>query len=152
MVVRREGRDACRSRPARMVVVVLAVAVLAIYSNGCQKADSATALKDRAGKYWELKQSKGWEEIYDQYLDPTVRLRLTKEAFLKRRRLAFDVLSYEISEVQEKENDTATVGVNNEINFPLKTPTGELMLIKKSITTTDQWVRREGTWYVALSE
>lgn len=134
-----------------MVLVVLGLAVLALYPSGCQKDDSATALKNRAAKYWELKQLKGWEEVYDQYLDPTVRSRLTKQAFLKKRRRAFDTLSYEISEVQET-NDTGAVAVTNEVNFPLKTPAGELRLIKKRITTKDQWVRREGTWYVELGE
>ena len=28
------------------------------------------ALKDRAATYWGLKQSKGWPEVYDSYLDP----------------------------------------------------------------------------------
>ena len=134
-----------------MVIAVLGLAVLALYPSGCQKGGSATTLKDRAAKYWELKQAKGWEEVYDQYLDPTVRSQLTKQAFLKRRRLAFDILSYEISEVLET-GDAATVAVTNEANFPIKAPTGELQLIKKRITTTDQWVRRDGVWYVELSQ
>lgn len=149
--MRRDGRDACRCWPARTVLSFLFLAVLVLYPNGCQKADSAPALKDRVAKYWELKQSKKWEEVYDQFLDPSARSGLTKEAFLKRRWLAFDTLSYEISEVQET-NDTATVAVSSEANIPLKTPVGDMRFIKSRVTTKDQWVRRDGAWYVELRE
>jgi hypothetical protein len=132
---------------AVVAVVMLAAAVV----GGCQKADPAAALKDRVTTYWGLKQSKGWEEVYDKYLDPAAKTALTKEAFLKRRWLAFDILSYEISEVKE-EGDKATVTVANEVNFPLKAPDGELKFIKKAVTTKDTWVRRDGVWYVELTE
>jgi hypothetical protein len=134
---------------AAAMVVTLALVVAA--GSGCQRADSAASLKERAQAYWGLKQSKSWAEIYDQYLDPAAKARLSKEAFLKRRFLAFDILSYEITDVQE-EGDKAAVEVSNEVNFPLKTPDGELKLIKKQVNTKDTWVRHEGHWYVQLTE
>ena len=70
---------------------------------------------------------------------------------MKRRWLAFDILSYQISDVKE-EGDKATVAVDNEVNFPLKTPQGELTFIKKQVNTKDQWVRRDGQWYVIQTE
>ena len=42
--------------------------------------------------------------------------------------------------------------ITNTVNFPLKTPEGELKLIKKTVTTKDQWVRRDNIWYVVLTE
>src|SRR5262245_53117908 len=101
--------------------LVVAVALMAAVGGGCQKTDSAASLKDRAQAYWGLKQSKTWPDVYDQYLDPSMKSQLSKEAFLKRRFLAFDILSYEINDVQE-EGDKGTVEVTNEVNFPLKTP------------------------------
>ncbi len=137
------------ARPATMVGVAALLLLGAIA--GCQKTDPVASLKDRATTYWGLKQSKGWAEVYDKYLDPEIKKTLTKDAFLKRRWLAFDILSYEVSSVQE-DGDKATVEVANEVNFPLKTPQGELTFIKKQVSTKDQWVRRGGVWYVVLSE
>ena len=129
------------------IAVVLVLGTL----GGCQKADPAAALKDRVAAYWGLKQAKTWPEVYDKFVDPDVKKTVTKDAFVKRRWLAFDILSYEISNVQE-EGDKATVEVSNEVNFPLKTPQGELTFIKKQVSTKDQWVRRDGVWYVVLTE
>ena len=129
---------------------LLAVGFLMLAA-GCQKADPVATLKDRASTYWGLKQSKGWAEVYDQYLDPEAKKTVTKEAFLKRRWLAFDILSYQISDVQE-EGGKATVAVDNEVNFPLKSPAGDLQFIKKQVNTKDEWVRRDGAWYVVLTE
>jgi hypothetical protein len=138
-----------RKRSGAMALAGLAIAL--VLTAGCQKPDPVAALKDRVSKYWALKQSKGWAEVYDGYLDPEAKKSVTKEAFLKRRWLAFDILSYQISNVQE-EGDKATVAVDNEVNFPLKTPQGELTFIKKQVNTKDQWVRREGQWYVIQTE
>ncbi len=138
-----------RSRVGLGALVVLAVAV--VFAVGCQKSDPVASLKDRATTYWGLKQSKGWPEVYEKYLDPEAKKTVTKEAFLKRRWLAFDILSYQISDVQ-MEGDKATVAVDNEVNFPLKTPQGELTFIKKQVNTKDQWVRRDGQWYVVQTE
>lgn len=150
------GWDAIgRSRAAVMGPVgLLGAAIflsLALATAGCQRTDSGPSLKDRVAKYWQLKQSKGWPEVYDQYLDPNVKSQLTKEAFLKRRFLAFDILSFEIADVKE-EGDKAAVAVSNEVNFPLKAPSGEMQFIKKQVTTNDTWVRRDGAWYVELKE
>ena len=142
------GGAISRSFRTAMVVVVLG---LSAFGPGCRKSDSAADLKERAQTYWGLKQSKGWEEVYDRYLDPNAKEKVTKAAFLKRRLLAFDILTYEISNVQET-GDTATVEVTNTNNFPLKAPDGELKFIKKQVTTKDSWVRRDGVWYVVLTE
>lgn len=128
-------------------IIVLSLALAA----GCQRPDSGNSLQERVTKYWQLKQSKGWPEVYDQYLDPNVKNQLTKEAFLKRRFLAFDILSFEIADVKE-DGDKAAVAVTNEVNFPLKAPSGEMQFIKKQVTTNDTWVRRDGAWYVELKE
>jgi hypothetical protein len=138
-----------RKRSGAMLAAGLAIAFVLVA--GCQKPDPVAALKDRVSKYWGLKQSKGWPEVYDGYLDPESKKSVTKDAFLKRRWLAFDILSYQISDVQA-EGDKATVAVDNEVNFPLKTPAGDLTFIKKQVNTKDQWVRRDGQWYVVQTE
>ena len=137
-------------RPAWLLAATIVLG-LAFSVGGCQRADPGSSLKGRVSKYWQLKQSKGWPEVYDQYLEPNVKSQLTKEAFLKRRFLAFDILSFEIADVKE-DGDTATVAVTNEVNFPLKAPSGEMQFIKKQVTTNDTWVRRDGVWYVELKE
>lgn len=143
------GRGNAAGRPVAGLVLLALVAALS--GTGCQKADPGASLKQRAGAYWGLKQSKSWPEVYDKYLDPEAKKALTRDAFLKRRFLAFDILSYEISKVQV-EGEKATVEVANEVNVPLKTPQGELTFIKKQTTTKDPWVLRDGVWYVVLTE
>ena len=127
--------------------VVLALLV------GCQQqqAESKAPLDARVAEYWALKQSKGWEEVYEQYVDPQAKETLKKDAFLGKRRLSFDVLSFRVTEAKE-EGDTAKVAVENEVNFPIKSPAGEMQLIKKQVTTTETWVRRDGAWYIQLDE
>lgn len=128
------------------VVLVLAVLV------GCQqKAESKASLSDRVAQYWALKQAKSWDAVYEQYLDPQAKEALKKEPFLARRRMSFDVLSFRVTEAKE-EGDTAKVAVENEVNFPLKAPTGEMQLVKKQVTTTETWVRRDGSWFIKLDE
>ena len=131
--------------------IAVVVMALVVSAPGCQRTDAKSSLRERADRYWGLKQSKAWQKVYDEYLDPDVKPRLSKEAFLKRRWLAFDILSYEIKEVTE-EGDTATVVVANEANIPIKAPDGELKFFMKAVTTKDRWVRREGGWYVDLKE
>lgn len=145
------GRSRAGVFGSAWLLAATVVLSLAFAAGGCQRADSRNTLKDRVAKYWQLKQSKSWPEVYDQYLDPNVKNQLTKEAFLKRRFLAFDVLSFEIVDAKE-EGDKVTVAVTNEVNFPLKAPSGELQFIKKQVTTNDTWVRRDGAWYVELKE
>jgi hypothetical protein len=148
----RMGREwGSRAYRSAWIVGCLALLTFTVGAAGCQRAGSGNDIKDRVAKYWQLKQSKGWPEVYDKYVDPTVKTQLTKEAFLKRRFLAFDVLSFEISDVKE-EGDKAAVAVTNEVNFPLKAPSGEMQFIKKQVTTSDTWVRRDGVWYVELKE
>ena len=144
------GRESGVSR-AKWGRRAVLIGMLMLVSVGCQRADPVRDLKDRVTKYWQLKQSKSWPEVYDQFLDPTIKERLTKDAFLKRRFLAFDIFSFEVGDIKE-EGDQATVTVANEVNFPLKTPTGEMQFIKKQVTTNDTWVRRDGAWYVELKE
>jgi hypothetical protein len=140
-----------RLRKTIAVWCVVALSCLGGLAAGCRHGAPVASLKERVAAYWGLKQSKAWEEVYDKYLDPEAKKTVTKEAFLKRRWLAFDILSYEIGDVQEN-GDKATVTVNNEANIPLKTPQGELQFFKKQVATKDEWVRRDGVWYVVLTE
>jgi hypothetical protein len=147
----RRRRVATHGVPALLVGVALVAGAWLAVLPGCQKADPQAALKDRVSTYWGLKQAKTWPDVYDKYLDPEAKKSVAKDAFLKRRWLAFDILSYEIGEVQLS-GDKAKVSVTNEVNFPLKTPQGDLTFIKKQVTTQDDWVQRDGTWYVVLTE
>jgi len=127
------------------------VLLLAVFLGCQQKVESKATLNDRVEKYWALKQSKGWAEVYDGYLDPQAKEAVKKESFLNRRRMTFDILSFRVADAKE-EGDTAKVAVENEVNFPIKAPGGEMQLIKKQVTTTETWVRRDDSWYVKLDE
>lgn len=132
-------------------VLAGALVVLAVLTGCQQKVESKAALPERVEKYWALKQSKGWDEVYDSYVDPKAKETLAKGAFLNRRRLAFDILSFRVTEATES-GDAAKVAIENEVNFPIRSPAGEIQLIKKQVTTTETWVRREGSWYIQLDQ
>ncbi len=117
---------------------------------GCRQ-QASDSLKSRVQEYWELKQSKQWERIYEDYLDPTRKEALPREAFLKRRLLSYDILTFKILDIQDRQ-DRATVVVENEVNMPLRGIRGAVEMRKQTVNTEDDWVQRNGTWYVRLSE
>ncbi len=119
--------------------------------SACQNRATGT-LQERVAQYWELRQQKRWEAVYDGYLDPTLKASLTKDAFLKKRQLAFDILSFSVSSATENEND-GTVRVTAEANIPLRLPGQDKVQIRKdTITSEESWVRRDGVWYVHVTE
>lgn len=135
---------------ASAIVWLVAAAVIAQIS-ACQHGSSGT-LTDRAQHYWELKQQKRWEEAYDGYLDPTIKVSLTRDAFLKKRQLAFDILSFTITSATEN-GDDGSVHVKVEANIPLRLPGQEKVQIRKdTIDSEESWVRRDAVWYVHVTE
>jgi hypothetical protein len=136
---------------ASVLVMLGAAAAVIAQISACHHGSSAT-LAERAKHYWELKQQKRWEEAYDGYLDPTIKTSLTKDAFLKKRQLAFDILNFTIAGTTENGN-AATVHVQAEANIPLRLPGQEKVEIRKdTIESEEPWVRRDGTWYVHITE
>ena len=132
-------------------VVVALVAVWSMAGAGCHHGSKDT-LADRAKGYWELRQQKRWEEAYDGYLDPAVKASLTKDAFLKERALAFDILSFTVTDLTQN-GDQATVHVKVDANIPLRLPGQEKVQIRKdTIDSEESWVRRDGVWYVHVTE
>jgi len=127
---------------------VLAVVVVAMLA-GCSNTGPAATLGERVDRYWELKQAKRWEEVYDSYLDPAAKERVSKEAFLAKRKLAYDILSYTVTEARE-DGDQAVVVVTNESNIPAPAGRQKLRMLRQTVKTEDKWVRRDGAWYVDL--
>ncbi|MBI3769311.1 MAG: hypothetical protein HY271_12595 [Deltaproteobacteria bacterium] len=126
------------------------VAAIVLQLAACQRGSNAT-LGERAGKYWQLKQEKRWEEVYDGYLDPALKGGLSKDAFLKKRLLAFDIVTFTITDSSEN-GDQGTVHVKIDANLPLLGIGGKVQMHRKELTTEDAWVRHDGTWYIRLSE
>jgi hypothetical protein len=125
------------------------VAVLSATVLGCSQGGSTATLSERVGRYWELKQAKRWEEVYQGYLDPALKERISRDAFLNKRKLAFDILSFSITEVRE-DGDQAVVIVTSESNIPAPAGRGKLRMLRKTVSSEDKWVRRDGVWYVEL--
>lgn len=142
----RRYQFAPRLGPYRTAVVL----VVAIALGGCAKESSGT-LKERAQQYLDLKQGKRWEEVYDGYLDPTLKRTLTKEAFLNKRALAFDVLRHEIKDIKENGSE-GSVLVAGEANFPARGTGGNVHMLQRDFSSTDQWVKRDEVWYIVLTE
>jgi hypothetical protein len=135
---------------AAAVWLRFAVLALAVLWAGCNDRSPAS-LEERALAYWDLKQSKQWEEIYDGYLDPERKEQLSRDRFLKKRELAFDTLDYAITAAEEQ-GDQAVVRVSSTANIPALEPGRKVRIITKKVNVEDRWVRRDGVWYVILPE
>jgi hypothetical protein len=128
--------------------VVAAAVVLQLAA--CQRGSNAT-LTERASKYGQLTQQKRWEEVYDGYLDPALKDALTKDTFLKKRLLAFDIVAFTITDAVEN-GDEGTVHVKSDANIPLRGIGGKVQMRRQDLDSEESWVRRDGTWYIRLSE
>ena len=129
---------------------VTLLAVLGGFAVACSPGEATQTLSERVDRYWELKQAKRWDEVYDLFLDPQAKQKLTREAFLRRRVLAFDILGYEISDLGE-DGEEATVSVTNDAHIPVPAGREQRRMVRRTVVTTDTWVRRDGVWYVSLS-
>ena len=139
-----------RSLRSGVVALGLVAFVMSVLGIGCRQHAGAS-LKSRVQEYWELKQSKQWERVYDDYLDPKRKETLSREAFVKRRLMAFDVLAFRVTDIRER-GEQATVNVENDVNIPLRGTGQAVEMRKQTVTTEDEWARRDGTWYVSLTE
>jgi len=127
-------------------VVLVAVGL----SAACTRGSNET-LRERAEKYWQLKQQKRWEEVYDGYLDPALKSALTKDTFLKKRLLAFDILNFKVTDAAEN-GETGMVHVALDANLPLRGIGGKVLLKREQMNSEESWVKRDGTWYIRLTE
>ncbi len=128
---------------------ILAAAIV-LQVIGCHRSGSAT-LSERATEFWRLKQQRRWEEVYDGYLDPAIKSTLTKDAFVKKRLISFDILNFDIADSTDNGNE-ATVTVKAKIRLLLRGPRGKPQPREQEVTLRDSWVKRDGTWYVVWSE
>ena len=144
--------------PLRAAVVLFVNAVLSVVLIGCTSGagpDPAAApaganLEARVAEYLTLKQQHEWNTIYDQFLDPAKRETLEKEVFLQKRELAFDVLSFEI-EYARVDGDRGEALANMEAMIPVLRPGGSTQMIQKKVKDPQEWVSRDGKWYIELA-
>lgn len=134
----------------RVVGAGVVLVVVCIFVTACMGRSNET-LTERAGKYWQLKQQKRWEEVYDGFLDPALKSALIKDTFLKKRLLAFDILNFTITDATEN-GDAGTVRVTLDANVPLRGIGGKVQIQREQMKLDESWVKRDGTWYVHLSE
>ena len=146
-----------RGAPAlRPAGVALASAMAALLlGNACSreagspKAGEAEELRVRVQEYLELKQQHAWARIYDEVLDPESHNQLEKQRFLKKRERAFDILGFEIL-TAEQNGQEGRVRVQMEAMIPVLKPGGETSLIRKQVQDPQDWVFRDGRWYIRL--
>jgi len=116
---------------------------------GCQSAAQTDSLETRARQYLELKQRHEWPTIYDSLLDPEVRKSVDREAFLKKRSVPFDVVGFDVVSA-EAEGDRGKVVAKLEAIVPVLNPRGGTVMIRKELEDAQEWVHRDGHWYIRL--
>ena len=125
---------------------------MAIVTAGCQAASEKEApdnLQARAQQYLELKQKRDWDAIYDGLLDPELHTKLKRELFLRRRAAAFDVLGFTVVSTKE-EGETGKVVAKLDAMVPVLNPRGGTTMLRKELEEPQQWVARDGRWYIRL--
>jgi hypothetical protein len=124
--------------------LVFGVAVL-----GCARDSTAGDLNARAQQYMELRRKGSWDEIYEGLVDPEAKLKLTRDSFLARRRSAFDILEFKVVSVEEKEGQ-GTVVARLDAVLPVLKPGGGTLNVRRQLDDAQQWVLRDGRWYIQL--
>jgi hypothetical protein len=130
--------------------LALALSVLAL-ALGCTRDAGAGDLDARARQYMELRQKGDWEKIYDDLLDPELKVKLERDKFLQRRKSTFDILEFQVDAKQAEAGGTeATVVARIEAMMPIRKPGGAVMSIRRQVQDQQDWVQRDGGWYIRL--
>jgi len=116
---------------------------------GCTEGAKAGDLTARARSYMDLRQKGSWDVIWSGLVDPEAREAIKRGAFMARRRSSFDILGFEIVSVDD-EGRTGRVVARMETEVPVLKPGGGTMRIPRELEDTQEWVRREGRWYIRL--
>lgn len=128
------------------VLALLGVfSVSACTSGGGSQADLAS----RAQAYMDMRQQGSWEAIWDGMIDPQAREQIKEEIYLERRRSSFDIVDFEIISIDEQGDEGRVVAKLDAIVSVLK-PGGGLMRIPREVDDAQQWVLRDGRWYIQL--
>lgn len=128
------------------------VATALAFASACASPDPKQSLSDRVVAFDDLRQKAEWSAIYRDMLDPEIRKSLKIEDFLKPREQAtMEFLGARVGEVDLK-GERATVSVEVDANVPVMRPGGPPLPIRKQIDEKQDWVRRDGQWYVRLEK
>ncbi|HZR83312.1 MAG TPA: hypothetical protein VFD92_19615 [Candidatus Binatia bacterium] len=126
-----------------------ALALAAVVASACRSADPKEDLKERARQYLELKQKRQWTAIYEGLLDPETRKTVKLEDFLRPRKETMDVLGFEVLSTDVADG-SGSVKAKMDVVIPVLSPRGGTTMIRKELQDSQQWVRRDGRWYIQL--
>lgn len=131
---------------------VAVVATALAFASACSTPDPRQSLTDRVKTFDELRQKAAWQAIYQDMLDPEIRKSLKVEEFLKPREQAtMEFLGAKTGQIDLK-GERATVAVEVDANVPVMRPGAPPLTIRKQIGEKQDWVRRDGQWYVRLEK
>lgn len=146
------ARGAAAGRGAGAGVALAVLLGLAVVAVGCRAAsekEATESLQERAQRYLALKQKRDWAAIYDSLLDPELHQKLKRDVFLSRRNAAFDVLGFTVVSAKE-EGQTGKVVAKVDAMVPVLNPQGGTTMLHKELEEPQQWVARDGRWYIRL--
>ena len=148
-VVRR-GAPTFLREPQASISWVLAVLLVFALVQGCDQAIKGRAdLSETAKKYMDLRQRGQWEMVWDEYVDPALRNQEKRKVYMAKRRSVFDIEAFEVVSVAEK-GTKGEVVVEIDAIVPVLKPGGGLLRLPRELRDTQQWVRKEGSWYIQL--
>lgn len=147
------GRARAAERGRGAIIAFAALLGIAMASAGCRSGtenDGRESLQERAQTYLELKRKRDWVAIYEGLLDPELQTKLKREVFLKRREAAFDVLGFAVLSTKEEEGGTGKVVAKVDAMIPVLNPKGGTTMLRRELEEPQQWVTRDGRWYIRL--
>lgn len=134
---------------ASRVALFVAMACAMGFASACRSADPKADLTVRVVRFNELRQKLEWNGIYAELLDPEVRKSLKLEDFLRPRQSTMEFLGSSIQQV-DIQGQRATVKTRIEANVPVLKPSGPPLVLKRQIDEQQDWVQRDGSWYIRL--
>ena len=131
------------------VAIAIALACAAVVASACQRTTPEEDLNGRVRQYLELKQKQDWQGIYDGLLDPEVKETVKAEDFLKVRTGGLEILGFSVVETKV-EDGQGKVRANLDTMVTVLSPRGGTTMIRKDLVDSQDWVLRDGRWYVRL--
>jgi hypothetical protein len=128
---------------------ILFLACVALLASACRGSDPKEELQSRARQYLELKQKREWTAIYEGLLDPETRKTVKLEEFLAPRKVTMDLLGFQVLGADVKDG-SGSVRAKMDVVIPVLSPRGGTTMIRKELEDSQEWVRRDGRWYIQL--
>jgi len=98
----------------------------------------------------DLRQKGSWDEVWSGLIDPEAREQLKRSQFMARRKSAFEIMDFEIVSTDET-GEAGSVVARMDTMMTILEPGGGRRRIPREMEDTQEWILRDGRWYIRLT-